>query len=71
MYLATPGCPQATRERADRVYSQRFFCVDRTRTGEITEEFKVLGSTGNVYTINVDKARLRGLFAFGCCAKRT
>ncbi|GAA6003778.1 uncharacterized protein JCM10292_003372 [Rhodotorula paludigena] len=49
------SCPQATRERADRVYSQRFFCVDRTRTGEIMEEFKVLGSTGNVYTIKVDK----------------
>ncbi|GAA5893907.1 RING finger protein [Sporobolomyces salmoneus] len=47
------ACPKATQERVDRVMSQRFFCIGRTRTSEITEEFKVLGSTGNVYTIRV------------------
>lgn len=47
------ACPKATQERVERVMSQRFFCIGRTRTSEITEEFKVLGSTGNVYTIRV------------------
>ncbi|GAA5947933.1 hypothetical protein JCM3765_007035 [Sporobolomyces pararoseus] len=47
------ACPKATQERVDRVMSQRFFCVGRTRTSEISEEFKVLGSTGNVYTIRI------------------
>ncbi|BGP40199.1 hypothetical protein JCM10449v2_004157 [Rhodotorula kratochvilovae] len=46
---------KATRERADRVFSQRFFCVERRRTGETSEEFKVLGSTGNRYTVRIDK----------------
>lgn len=48
------ACPQATQERADRVFLQRFFCVDRNRTGEVSEEFKVLGSTGNCYTVKID-----------------
>ncbi|GAA5886022.1 hypothetical protein JCM6882_004236 [Rhodosporidiobolus microsporus] len=53
--LFKKSCPVATQERADRVYSQRFFCVDRTRTSDITEEFKVLGSTGNQYTVKIGK----------------
>ncbi|GAA5983700.1 hypothetical protein JCM11641_000938 [Rhodosporidiobolus odoratus] len=49
------SCPVATQERANRVRAQRFFCVDRTRTSEITEVFKVLGSTGNQYTVQIGK----------------
>ncbi|GAA6042130.1 hypothetical protein JCM8097_003124 [Rhodosporidiobolus ruineniae] len=52
--LFKKSCPVATQERVDRVYAQRFFCVDRTRTSEISEEFKVLGSTGNQYTVTID-----------------
>lgn len=58
--------PLATRERLDRVTLQRFFLVDRKRAdinvevqGEIKrecrEEFQVLGSTGNVYTITIGR----------------
>ncbi|GAA5825834.1 hypothetical protein JCM3770_005238 [Rhodotorula araucariae] len=53
--LFKKACPQPTRERANRVFSQRFFCVERRRTGETSEEFKVLGSTGNRYTVHIDK----------------
>ncbi|GAA5925620.1 uncharacterized protein JCM15063_005074 [Sporobolomyces koalae] len=42
--------PKKTQDRADRVMTQRFFCVGRDRTSPVSEEFKVLGSTGNVYT---------------------
>ncbi|KAG1855127.1 hypothetical protein C8R48DRAFT_720864 [Suillus tomentosus] len=49
-------CPQNILDRVDRVMSQRFFMVDRKRTGdELREEFSVLGSTGNVYTVVIDK----------------
>lgn len=51
--LFKKSCPLATQERADRVFLQRFFCVERNRTGEISEEFKVLGSTGNCYTVKI------------------
>ncbi|GAA5923677.1 hypothetical protein JCM1841_004824 [Sporobolomyces salmonicolor] len=53
--LFKKACPKATEERMGRVMSQRFFCVARERTGEISEEFKVLGSTGNAYTIKIGK----------------
>ncbi|KPV74799.1 uncharacterized protein RHOBADRAFT_49765 [Rhodotorula graminis WP1] len=49
------ACPQATRERADRVFAQRFFCVAREKQGETSEQFKVLGTTGNAYTVQIDK----------------
>lgn len=49
-------CPKNILERLDRVASQRFFMVDRQREGnELHEEFSVLGSTGNVYTVIIDK----------------
>ncbi|TFK46618.1 hypothetical protein OE88DRAFT_1667229 [Heliocybe sulcata] len=49
-------CPQAILERVDRVAAQRFFMIDRKRDGdELHEEFNVLGSTGNVYTVVIDK----------------
>ncbi|TCD66806.1 hypothetical protein EIP91_000942 [Steccherinum ochraceum] len=49
-------CPQNILERAQRVMDQRMFLLDRTRNGnELREEFAVQGSTGNVYTVVVDK----------------
>ncbi|KAI0033393.1 hypothetical protein K488DRAFT_47803 [Vararia minispora EC-137] len=49
-----PRCPQNILDRLDRVMSQRFFMVDRRREdGELREEFSVLGSTGNVYTVTI------------------
>ncbi|KZT69892.1 hypothetical protein DAEQUDRAFT_726214 [Daedalea quercina L-15889] len=49
-------CPQNILDRLDRVISQRFFLIDRHRNGdELREEFSVLGSTGNVYTVIIDK----------------
>ncbi|GAA5868248.1 hypothetical protein JCM3774_000617 [Rhodotorula dairenensis] len=52
--LFKKACPKATQERADRVRSQRFFCVDRRRTSPTSEQFSVLGSTGNLYTVKVN-----------------
>ncbi|KAG8925951.1 hypothetical protein FRC01_009509 [Tulasnella sp. 417] len=50
------SCPQNIMDRVDRVMSQRFFMIDRQRNGEdLREVFKVLGSTGNVYTVTIDK----------------
>ncbi|KAI0274748.1 hypothetical protein BC834DRAFT_9703 [Gloeopeniophorella convolvens] len=49
-------CPKNILERVARVMSQRFFMIDCKReNGELCEEFKVLGTTGNVYTVTVDK----------------
>ncbi|EWC44583.1 hypothetical protein DRE_06664 [Drechslerella stenobrocha 248] len=45
-------CPQAIAERWDRMRVQRMFCLGRQRDeSALTEEFKVAGSTGNVYTV--------------------
>ncbi|KAF5323878.1 hypothetical protein D9611_008410 [Ephemerocybe angulata] len=50
------SCPQNIRERLERVRTQTFYMVDRRRNdGELREEFSVLGSTGNVYTVKIDK----------------
>ncbi|KIJ23990.1 hypothetical protein M422DRAFT_39338 [Sphaerobolus stellatus SS14] len=49
------SCPKNISERVDRVMTQRFFMIERKREdGELREEFKVLGSTGNVYTVLID-----------------
>ncbi|KAF8236732.1 hypothetical protein L208DRAFT_1390229 [Tricholoma matsutake] len=49
-------CPQNILDRVERVMTQRFFMIDRQRTpGELREEFSVLGSTGNVYTVIIDR----------------
>ncbi|KAF8340340.1 uncharacterized protein EI90DRAFT_3279067 [Cantharellus anzutake] len=51
-----PHCPQNILDRVDRVMSQRFFLVHRERNGgELCEKFHVLGSTGNVYEVTIDK----------------
>ncbi|GAA6015116.1 hypothetical protein JCM8202_004883 [Rhodotorula sphaerocarpa] len=47
------ACPKATLKRAERVFAQRFFCVDRTRLSDSSEQFSVLGSTGNLYTVTI------------------
>lgn len=40
----------------ERVLTQRFFLIERHRNEEeLREEFKVLGSTGNIYTVVIDK----------------
>ncbi|KAI5124074.1 hypothetical protein M0805_003901 [Coniferiporia weirii] len=50
------ACPKSILERVDRVISQRFFMIDRKREGqELKEVFSVLGSTGNVYTVTIDR----------------
>ena len=60
------SCSQATRERLERVTLQRFFLIDRKRVDEdvlingemkkeLKEEFQVLGSTGNVYTVVIGR----------------
>ncbi|KAL1944646.1 hypothetical protein VTO73DRAFT_3076 [Trametes versicolor] len=50
------ACPKNIIERVERVMQQRFFMIDRRRQGtELKEEFSVLGSTGNVYTVVIDK----------------
>ncbi|KIM36473.1 hypothetical protein M413DRAFT_31701 [Hebeloma cylindrosporum] len=50
-----PRCPQNILDRVQRVMTQRIFMIDRNRNGdELKEEFSVLGSTGNVYTVTID-----------------
>jgi len=54
--LFKKSCPKNILDRVGRVKSQRFFMIDRKREGdELKEEFKVLGSTGNVYTVIIGK----------------
>ncbi|KAF8663994.1 hypothetical protein AX16_000845 [Volvariella volvacea WC 439] len=49
------SAPQNILERVHRVMTQRFFMIERQReAGKLSEEFKVLGSTGNVYTVVID-----------------
>ncbi|KAK6344199.1 hypothetical protein TWF696_007840 [Orbilia brochopaga] len=47
-------CPHAVAERWDRMRVQRMFCLGRQRDEpNLTEEFKIAGSTGNIYTVVV------------------
>ncbi|WVQ70005.1 uncharacterized protein L199_008229 [Kwoniella botswanensis] len=49
-------CPKNIIDRYKRAISQRMFMIERERVGEGNfqyEQFKVLGSTGNVYTVNI------------------
>ncbi|KAF4615107.1 hypothetical protein D9613_013017 [Agrocybe pediades] len=51
-----PRCPQNILDRVQRVMTQRIFMIDRQREGdELREQFSILGSTGNVYTVTIDK----------------
>jgi hypothetical protein len=47
--------PQSVLVKKQRVMTQRMFLVERSgrKNGELQEEFSVLGSTGNVYVVNV------------------
>ncbi|WWC89970.1 uncharacterized protein L201_004899 [Kwoniella dendrophila CBS 6074] len=51
-------CPKTILDRYKRAVSQRMFMIERERLGEgysQYEQFKVLGSTGNVYTVEVGR----------------
>ncbi|RVD80912.1 uncharacterized protein DFL_008796 [Arthrobotrys flagrans] len=49
------SCPAAVEQRIERVRRQRMFCLGRERDEEnLREEFKIAGSTGNVYTVVLD-----------------
>jgi len=58
--------PQNVMVKHERVMSQRMFLVERSgrENGELHEDFSVLGSTGNVYVVNLNQiptyARLIG-----------
>ncbi|KAK6509253.1 hypothetical protein TWF481_004011 [Arthrobotrys musiformis] len=46
------SCPYAVDQRITRVRRQRMFCLGRERDAKkLKEEFKVAGSTGNIYTV--------------------
>lgn len=45
---------QRVKEKMERALEQRFVLIDRERESGPKEIFKVLGSTGNVYTVLVD-----------------
>lgn len=47
--------PQGVLVKRQRVMTQRMFLVERSgrKNGALQEEFSVLGSTGNVYIVNV------------------
>ncbi|PPQ91350.1 hypothetical protein CVT25_004117 [Psilocybe cyanescens] len=50
-----PKCPQNILDRVQRVMDQRICMINRRRRGDdLREEFSVLGSTGNVYTVTID-----------------
>ncbi|RKO93609.1 hypothetical protein BDK51DRAFT_4885, partial [Blyttiomyces helicus] len=44
--------PVSLNDRVARAISQRIHMVERKKTSPISEEFSVLGSTGNIYTVN-------------------
>jgi hypothetical protein len=47
-------CPKIIEERVERVKQQRFYMIEREReVGALKETFKILGSTGNVYTVTI------------------
>ena len=47
--------PQSVMIKYDRVMTQRMFLVERSgrQNGALQEDFSVVGSTGNVYVVNV------------------
>src|SRR5579859_6548487 len=47
--------PQSVMIKRERVMTQRMFLVERSgrKQGALSEDFSVLGSTGNVYHVNV------------------
>src|SRR5579862_8278923 len=49
--------PKDVMIKYDRVMSQRMFLVERSgrRESELHEDFSVLGSTGNVYVVNLNQ----------------
>ncbi|RUP45393.1 hypothetical protein BC936DRAFT_148238, partial [Jimgerdemannia flammicorona] len=47
------SCPLAVRDRINRARTQRMFMVKRTILSPTSQEFAVLGSTGNIYTVKI------------------
>ncbi|KAF3906306.1 hypothetical protein ABW20_dc0103290 [Dactylellina cionopaga] len=49
-----PQCPKTVEQRWDRMRAQRMFCLGRERDERnLREDFKIAGSTGNVYTVTL------------------
>ncbi|RHZ59324.1 hypothetical protein Glove_364g8 [Diversispora epigaea] len=48
-------CSSATKDRIGRAVSQRMYMIDRTEINDLHQEFTVLGSIGNVYTVVITK----------------
>ncbi|ORY42222.1 hypothetical protein BCR33DRAFT_660991, partial [Rhizoclosmatium globosum] len=46
---------KSVRDRIYRAKGQRMFLITRNRTSDMSEDFNVLGSTGNVYTVSICK----------------
>jgi predicted nucleic acid-binding Zn finger protein len=47
------SCPAKLFERLERAETQRLYLVERNQTSEASCDFVVLGSTGNVYTVQI------------------
>ncbi|CAG8475192.1 8084_t:CDS:2 [Diversispora eburnea] len=48
-------CSSATQDRIGRAVSQRMYMINRTEINDLHQEFTVLGSIGNVYTVVITK----------------
>jgi hypothetical protein len=44
---------KAIRDRIDRAKTQRMFLVSHKQVEDLNEEFIVMGSTGNLYTVKI------------------
>mmetsp|Transcript_33744 Transcript_33744/g.48974 ORF Transcript_33744/g.48974 Transcript_33744/m.48974 type:complete len:314 (+) Transcript_33744:1-942(+) len=49
------SAPQGVRDRIYRALSQRMFLIDCTVQDDFNRQYKVLGSTGNVYDVHIGK----------------
>eukprot|EP01135_Chromosphaera_perkinsii_P004479 Nk52_evm3s284 gene=Nk52_evmTU3s284 len=48
-------CPSSVQERMSRALGQKMYLVARNKDHDLMEKFSILGSTGNVYTVCIDK----------------
>ena len=65
--------PQSVMVKHERVMTQRMFLVERSgrQNGALQEDFSVLGSTGNVYTVNVSMVPTYFPLHFQICSRGT
>jgi len=47
------SAPQGVRDRIYRALSQRMFLIDCIKQDDLNRDYKVLGSTGNVYDVHI------------------